>query len=207
MYSLKNHLRSTASPHDNRERGLIIEEAGPADYLEDIQEERQRRSSLTHLDHHASFNPLTFGAQETPSTSLSDIIDNLPTAVKSSLGPLMLIRRSVSIRGWASYFYEISTSYSGAEDNDASREERAEHHTLLSTSATTGIEMRQQGAARQSNQGQKRRRPSAQGSRPSTEIVEYVEPPQRMEIDRFCGLQGTSEPSERGCQQLLLLSA
>lgn len=193
MYSLKNHLRSTAPPHMNHDRSFVIEEADHDAYLAGINEEGAKHQGITRHEHHTNFNPITFETSEeseNPSTSLLDIIENLPTAVKSGLGPLMLIRRSVSIRGWVSYFYEISTNSTGAMATTTSREEHAERHTVVSTSTTTEVEMKQQGGAHQSNQGQKRRRASTHSTRTSTEVVEYIEPQQRMEIDRFCGLQG-----------------
>lgn len=195
MYSLKNQVRSTTPPRMNHDRSFVIEEPDRDGYLEEYNEEGQKHQSLTRRESQSNFNPISFEASEeseSSSTSLSDIIESLPTAVKSSLGPLMLIRRSVSIRGWVSYFYEISTNSTGSMATTSSHEEHAERHTLVSTSTTTEVEMRQQGGAHQSNQGQKRRRASAHSTRTSTEVIEYIEPQQRMEIDRFCGLQGKS---------------
>lgn len=133
-------------------------------------------------------------------TLLSDILDGLPTAVVKSLGPLRTIRRSASIRGWVSYFYEISTSSMGAHvSHEAHVEEHHHHHhqTLVSTSTTTAeVEMQQQHLQQHQPMNSKRRRASnamrtttmGQASS-STELVEYVEP-ERRGIDRFCGMQG-----------------
>lgn len=152
-----------------------------------------------------SFEPTD--GHESSSTSLSDIIEGLPLAVKSSLGPLRTIRRSVSIRGWASYFYEISTSSrTDHMGNATSQEQRAEarqchSHTLaVATSTTTSVEMQQQ-QQQSSNRTQRRRMgPSTvrsgskwakQKATTSTEVFEYQgQNVQKSSIDRFCGLQG-----------------
>lgn len=61
------------------------------------------------------------GASETSAaSSLSDIVNDLPTALKSSLGPLRTIRRSMSIRGWVSYLHEISTADYNNNNNSSS---------------------------------------------------------------------------------------
>lgn len=162
---------------------------------------------------HSRLSPLSFapahGHESSGSTSLSDIIEGLPLAVKSSLGPLRTIRRSVSIRGWASYFYEISTSSRTVHTgNTTSREQRTaarqcHSHTLaVSTSTTTSVEMQQQ----QDNRGggpRRRTGPSSsttvqsdskwaeQKATTSTEVYEYREQnAQKSAIDRFCGSQG-----------------
>lgn len=184
----------------NHDRSFVIEEPGHDAYLGGFTGDEPKHTSLTRHEHHANnLNPITFERSEeseTPSTSLSDIIENLPAAVKNGLGPLMLIRRSVSIRGWVSYFYETSTNSTAAMATTTSREEHEEHRTLVSTSTTTEVEMKQQGGAHQSNQGQKRRRASTHSTRTSTEVVEYIESQQRVGIDRFCGLQGEPRPQE-----------
>lgn len=189
MYSQKDHLSRAGSTHRHHDGDFALEDTQHEANLGVINEEHD--TQLTH-QHHANFTPLSFESSEgseSSSTSLSDILEGLPTAVKSSLGPLMTIRRSVSIRGWVSYFYEISTNSTSAMDTTMSHEERAEHHTLVSTSTTTAVGMQQQ--AHQSNQGQKRRRASTtRSTKTSTELVEYVEPRERLGIDRFCGLQG-----------------
>lgn len=197
MYFQDQHLRSHAAPLPmDHDRDLAAEEAGHETHMRGaLNEKANTHQSLLHHQHQADSNPATYERPEETEynpTSLSDIIEGLPTAVKCSLGPLMTIRRSVSIRSWVSYIYEISTN------NAVPREGRAERHTLVSTSTTTEVEMKQQGGgAHQSNQGQKRRRASTHSTRTSTEVVEHVEPYQRMEIDRFCGLQGKPEPTTR----------
>lgn len=189
MYPPTDHLLPAGPTNVHHDGNFAIEESQHETNLRVINEEQDTR--LAH-QHHANFTPLSFDTSEgseSTSTSLADILEGLPTAVKSSLGPLMTIRRSVSIRGWVSYFYEISTNSTSAMGATMSHQERAEHHTLVSTSTTTAVEMQQQ--AHQSNQGQKRRRASTtRSTRTSTELVEYVEPRQRLGIDRFCGLQG-----------------
>lgn len=129
-------------------------------------------------------------------TSLSDILDNLPSAVKSSLGPLNTIRRSVSIRGWASYFYEISSNSMGAtaslhEGATATAAATAHRTTVVSrTTSTTAVEMQQH-----SNRGEKRVAAHAQqAERRLAEPPLYGEPDQNFGINRFCGLQGKSHP-------------
>lgn len=189
MDSRSSHSRSLAAAQLDHDQNLIVE---GRDYQADAEQGHQ---SLSH-QRHSDFAPLSFETSDsgsTASTSLSDIIEGLPTAVKSSLGPLMTIRRSVSIRGWVSYFYEISTNSTGTMGTTMSQ--HAEHHTVMSTSTTTEVEMQQQGQGYQSNQGQKRRRASVHGSTKtssSTEMIEYVEP-RRRGIDRFSALQGKSD--------------
>lgn len=192
----QQYLRSHAAPPPmDHDRDLSAEEAGHETQMGGtLNEKANTHQSLSHHQHQANSNPAGYERSEETEynpTSLSDIIEGLPTAVKCSLGPLMTIRRSVSIRSWVSYIYEISTN------NTVPREGRAERHTLVSTSTTTEVEMKQQGGAPQSNQGQKRRRASTHSTRTSTEVIEHVEPYQRMEIDRFCGLQGKPEPTTR----------
>ncbi|POS81247.1 hypothetical protein DHEL01_v200347 [Diaporthe helianthi] len=134
----------------------------------------------------------------TSSPSLSDILDNLPSAVKTSLGPLNTIRRSVSIRSWASYFYEISSNTMGVaashhEGATAARGSSSSSTTVVSrTTSTTAVEMQQY-----SNRGEKRaaattgattsharaQRRIAEG--PIQDEVDY-----NFGINRFCGLQG-----------------
>ncbi|PSR77126.1 hypothetical protein BD289DRAFT_445821 [Coniella lustricola] len=59
------------------------------------------------------------------STLLSDrVAEGLPTALKSSFGPLRTIRRSVSIRGWAAYLQEVSTTITDHDDQDKSSNTR-----------------------------------------------------------------------------------
>lgn len=141
---------------------------------------------------------ISFDSPGSHPTSLSDIIDGLPTAVKSSLGPLRIIRRSARIRSWVSYFYEISASSMGAE---LSHQEHAGQHrqTLVSTTSTTtttDVEMEEQHQLLM-NSNQKRPRNSSTAAHTrnskdlpaSHELVEYVEQG-RKDIDRFCGIQG-----------------
>lgn len=190
-------------------RNVLVEADSSEQDEEESQtsEEEDQVQGHTRQAHAPRLPPLSFeptDGHESSSTSLSDIIEGLPLAVKSSLGPLRTIRRSVSIRGWASYFYEISTSSrTDHMGNATSREQRAEarqchSHTLaVSTSTTTSLEMQQQ----QNNCGQRRRTgPSTvrsgskwakQKATTSTEVFEYREQNvQKSVIDRFCGLQG-----------------
>lgn len=145
--------------------------------------------------HHHNFAPMAFESSDpeaTSLTSLSDIIDNLPSAVKTSLGPLNTIRRSVSIRGWASYFYEISSNTMGATASHHEGLSAAASHrtTVVSrTTSTTAVEMQQH-----SNRGEKRMAAPAQAQaqthRRLPEPPLYEEPDQNFGINRFCGLQG-----------------
>ena len=116
-------------------------------------------------------------------------IDNLPSAVKSSLGPLNTIRRSVSIRGWASYFYEISSNTMGAtaSHHEGATTAAAAHRTTVvsRTTSTTAVEMQQH-----SNRGEKRAAAQTQSQRRLAEPPLYEEPEQNYGINRFCGLQG-----------------
>lgn len=198
----------SASCMDNQQNVLV-----EADSSDQDEEESQISEDEDQIQVHARpsraprLPPLSFeptDGHESSSTSLSDIIEGLPLAVKSSLGPLRTIRRSVSIRGWASYFYEISTSArTDHMGNTTSREKRAEarqchsHTVAVSTSTTTSLEMQQP----QSNCGQRRRTGSStvrsgskwskQKATTSTELFEYREQNmQKSAIDRFCGLQG-----------------
>jgi hypothetical protein len=165
--------------------------------------ERTASGITTSHNHRHNFPPMAFESSDPEAnsfTSLSDILDNLPSALKSSLGPLNTIRRSVSIRGWASYFYEISSNSMGATASHhegataaaatttATATATATATTVVSrTTSTTAVEMQQH-----SNRGQKRVAAHAQpGQR-----QRYFEPPlydetdQNFDIDRFCGLQG-----------------
>lgn len=170
-------------------------------YIHDFElAQREPALPMEHSSHlttqHATFPPLSFETDDgadTGSTSLADIIEGLPTAVKSSLGPLRTIRQSVSIRSWVSYFCEISN---GSTTSTVAHEEHTEsHHTVVSTSAA-GLEMHHQ----QMNSSQKRRRTSSirtiSDSRPcaqaaSTDLVACPDVPQQQcTIDRFCGKQG-----------------
>lgn len=142
--------------------------------------------------HRHNFAPMAFESSDpeaTSLTSLSDIIDNLPSAVKSSLGPLNTIRRSVSIRGWASYFYEISSNTMGAtaSHHEGPSASAASHRTTVvsRTTSTTAVEMQQH-----SNRGEKRVAVQAQTHRRLPEPPLYEEPDQNFGINRFCGLQG-----------------
>ncbi|KAJ4390549.1 hypothetical protein N0V93_004145 [Gnomoniopsis smithogilvyi] len=191
MIPPKSHMRpgASASAHvlSDRKHDIHLERLDHDTDLTDIDEELEARDSLAQ---HMSFD--SSDESDFNHTSLSDIIDGLPTAVKS-LGPLRTIRRSASIRSWVSYFYEISTSSMGAQ---ISHEEHAEehHHTLVSTSTTTTeVELQQQ---QHQPMNSKRRRASntmrsTKGPATSTELVEYVDP-ERKGIDRFCGIQGQS---------------
>lgn len=189
---------------DHNHRNVLVE----ANSSDQDEEESATSEEEDQIQGHSRLPSVSFeptDGHESSSTSLSDIIEGLPLAVKSSLGPLRTIRRSVSIRGWASYFYEISTS-SRADHmgNTTSREQRAgtrqcHSHTLaVSTSTTTSVEMQQQ----QSSRGQRRRTGSfattksgskwdKQKATTSTEVYEYRgQNAQISAIDRFCGLQG-----------------
>lgn len=146
----------------------------------------------THHHHHHNFAPMAFESSDpeaTSLTSLSDILDNLPSAVKTSLGPLNTIRRSVSIRGWASYFYEISSNTMGASasHHEGPAAAAAAHRTTVvsRTTSTTAVEMQQH-----SNRGEKRVAAPAQAQRRPPEPPLYEEPDQNFGINRFCGLQG-----------------
>lgn len=151
---------------------------------------------------HHNFTPMAFESSEsnTAPVSIADIIEGLPTAVKSSLGPLRTIRRTVSIRGWASYFYEISSNQMGTA---ASHETGAQHHTtVVSGTSTTAVEMQQSGgrgekrlaaaqesdsAAVSTTQGQTRTRNIEQ------QLVTGLDgeiSKQNSGVNRFCGLQG-----------------
>ncbi|KAL1874434.1 hypothetical protein Daus18300_003452 [Diaporthe australafricana] len=170
----------------------------PAREARDIDQAEQAASSITtttqHLHHH-NFTPMAFESSSDPEatslTSLSEIIDNLPSAVKTSLGPLNTIRRSVSIRGWASYFYEISSNTMGAtaSHHAAGPAAQQQHHTTVvsrTTSTTAAVEMQQH-----SNRGEKRvAAPALQAQRRLPEPPLYEEPDQDFGINRFCGLQG-----------------
>lgn len=192
------YVMQQAGPAMTDLRPTIIDEADDEDASQQMQSQQQQQH------HHTQYKPLTFGPtdnSESTSTSLSDIIDGLPTAVKSSLGPLRTIRRSVSIRGWASYFYEITANSTTTMGANISHEEASEqhHHTMVSTSRTTAVELQEQHHRQQqhhiaqayqttmqphqSNHGERRRTKSTR------QIVPYVEP-ERTRIDQFCGLQG-----------------
>lgn len=162
----------------------------------------QQQAAATITTHHHNFAPMAFESSDPEATSLtltsfSDIIDNLPSAVKSSLGPLNTIRRSVSIRGWASYFYEISSNTMGAtasHHEGSTTTAAAQRTTVVSrTTSTTAVEMQQH-----SNRGEKRAAAPAQAQAqahssrrlPEPPLYEYEEPDQNFGINRFCGLQG-----------------
>lgn len=156
--------------------------------------EQAASSITTHHHHHHNFTPMAFESSDpeaTSLTSLSDILDNLPTAVKSSLGPLNTIRRSVSIRGWASYFYEISSNSMGAAASHHEGPAAAAHHTTVvsRTTSTTAVEMQH------SNRGEKRAAAPAQAQRRMPEPPLYEVPDQNFGINRFCGLQGETSPT------------
>lgn len=161
----------------------------------DFDHAQQAASTITTYNHHHhNFAPMAFESSDPEATSLSplsDILDNLPSAVKSSLGPLNTIRRSVSIRGWASYFYEISSNTMGAsashlEGPSAAAAAAAHRTTVVSrTTSTTAVEMQQH-----SNRGEKRVAAPAQAQRRPPEPPLYEEPDQNFGINRFCGLQG-----------------
>ncbi|KUI68838.1 hypothetical protein VM1G_04394 [Cytospora mali] len=148
---------------------------------------------------HHNFAPMAFESSdpETSPISITDIIEGLPTAVKSSLGPLRTIRRSVSIRGWASYFYEISSNPMGMT---ASHETDAHHHTtVLSGTSTTAVEMQQSNrgekrlAAQESHSAAVSTTTQAQAQTQHQQPVtgpNNAEPEQNVGINRFCGLQG-----------------
>lgn len=171
----------------------------------DTREFDHAQQAIALHNHHHNFAPMAFESSDpeaTSLTSLSDILDNLPSAVKSSLGPLNTIRRSVSIRGWASYFYEISSNTMGATASHHEGPAAAHRTTVVSrTTSTTAVEMQQH-----SNRGEKRVAPPAQSQaqRRHPEPPLYEEPEQNYGIDRFCGLQGkdysffNSPPRQRG---------
>lgn len=167
---------------------------------------QQTASTITTTHHHHhNFTPMAFESSDpeaTSLTSLTDIIDNLPSAVKSSLGPLNTIRRSVSIRGWASYFYEISSNTMGAtashhEGSSAAAAAAAAHRTTVVSRTTTAVEMQQH-----SNRGEKRAAAPAhaQSQRRLPEPPLYEEPDQNFGINRFCGLQGKDSTSTANAQ-------
>ena len=156
----------------------------------------QQAPSTVITHHHHNFTPMAFESSDPEATSLAslpDILDNLPSAVRTSLGPLNTIRRSVSFRGWASYFYEISSNTMGttASHHQAPAAAAAAHRTTVvsRTTSTTAVEMQQH-----SNRGEKRVAAplpaQAQTQRRLPEPPLYEEPDQDLGINRFCGLQG-----------------
>ncbi|KAG6366502.1 hypothetical protein INS49_000679 [Diaporthe citri] len=169
----------------------------PVSGRDDLEFDRAQQAAPTiTTHHHRNFAPMAFESSDpeaTSLTSLSDIIDNLPSAVKSSLGPLNTIRRSVSIRGWASYFYEISSNTMGATAShlEGPSAGAASHRTTVvsRTTSTTAVEMQQH-----SNRGEKRvavpAHAQAHTHRRQPEPPIYEEPDQNFGINRFCGLQG-----------------
>lgn len=184
----KSHMRpAVSSAYVDHERNSHHNRPDHEPDLDAISEEEDRAHPT--LTRHMSFDSC---GGDSSFTSLSDIIDGLPTAVKTSLGPLRTIRRSASIRSWVSYFYEISTSSIGAQ---IPHEE--EHRRTLVSTTTTEVEMQEEEHQQPMNSNQKRRRTSsnmamrnAKDHPPSAELVEYVEL-ERKGIDRFCGIQGT----------------
>lgn len=172
-------------------------------HLDSPHHEPESLHAISEELHHDEAHPLLAGQMSFDScgndsnfTSLSDLIDGLPTAVKSSLGPLRTIRRSASIRSWVSYFYERSTSSMGAH---LSHHEEEHHRRTLVSTTTTEVEMQEEQQQQQqpTNSNSKRRRTSTNMSMRnakehtlSGELVEYAEP-ERKGIDRFCGMQGT----------------
>lgn len=149
---------------------------------------------------HHKFGPMAFESSdsETSPISIADLIEGLPMAVKSSLGPLRTIRRSVSIRGWASYFFEISSNPMGTT---ASHETDARHHTtVVSGTSTTAVEMQESGrrekrlAAQESHSaavGTTQGHAEKQNTKQQLVTVASDEASkQNAGIDRFCGLQG-----------------
>lgn len=157
---------------------------------------QQAPSSITTTHHHHhNFTPMAFESSDPEATSLnslSDILDNLPSAVRTSLGPLNTIRRSVSIRGWASYFYEISSNTMGAtaSHHEVPAASASAHRTTVvsRTTSTTAVEMQQH-----SNRGEKRVAAPvapAQAHRRLPDPPIYEETDQNFGINRFCGLQG-----------------
>ncbi|KAI3397766.1 hypothetical protein diail_10419 [Diaporthe ilicicola] len=161
------------------------------------EQQQQAPSSIT-THHHHNFTPMAFESSDpeaTSLTSLSDIIDNLPSAVKTSLGPLNTIRRSVSIRGWASYFYEISSNTMGATASHYAAAPAAHHRsstTVVSRTTSTTAAAAAVETQHHSNRGEKRAAAPAQAQqrRPPPEPPLYEEPDQNFGINRFCGLQG-----------------
>lgn len=158
---------------------------------------------------HHNFTPMAFESSdsETAPISIADIIDGLPTAVKSSLGPLRTIRRSVSIRGWASYFFEIS---SNPMSTAASHETDAQHRTtVVSGTSTTAVEMQQSGrgekrlatqethsAAVSTTQAQTQAQAQSKQLQLATGL-NNEEPEQKFGINRVCGLQGKTRIRSR----------
>ncbi|ROW09350.1 hypothetical protein VMCG_02541 [Cytospora schulzeri] len=154
---------------------------------------------------HHNFAPMAFESTESDTglISITDIIEGLPTAVKSSLGPLRTIKRSVSIRGWAAYFYEISSNPMGtiaSHETDAQQQQQQQHTTVLSGTSTTAVEMQQSGrgerrlAAQESHSAAlSTTQAQAQSQNNKQQLVKGVnneEPQQNVGINRFCGLQG-----------------
>ncbi|KAG8168230.1 hypothetical protein KVR01_003919 [Diaporthe batatas] len=156
------------------------------------QQHQHYRSSHNSFHHPMAFesspsDPETSSLLTHP-PSLSDILDNLPSAVKSSLGPLNTIRRSVSIRSWASYFYEISSNTMGVAASHEGATAARSTTVVSRTTSTTAVEMQQH-----SNRGEKRvaaAHSQAQAQRRMAEPPHYEEVDQSFGINRFCGLQG-----------------
>ena len=165
---------------------------------------------------HHNLGPMAFesSGSETASSSIADIIEGLPTAVKSSLGPLRTIKRSVGIRGWASYFYEIS---SNSMSTTVSHDTDAHHHTtVVSGTSATAVEMQQ------GNNGEKRvaaqenhsgavsttqaQQAHAHRQQPVMGLINE-EAEQNSGINRFCGLQGKTAPEALGKPPYQALSA
>lgn len=150
---------------------------------------------------HHNFTPMAFESSEAEAApiSIADIIEGLPTAVKSSLGPLKTIRRSVSIRGWASYFFEISSNPMGTT---ASHETDAQQHhtTVVSGTSTTAVEMQQSGRGEKRLTAQESRSAAVSTTQAQAQAqskqqqpvtgLNSEEPGQHFGINRFCGLQG-----------------
>ncbi|ROW16741.1 hypothetical protein VPNG_01662 [Cytospora leucostoma] len=141
----------------------------------------------------------TSDSQTTP-ISIADIIEGLPMALKSSLEPLRTIRRSVSIRGWASYFLEVSSNTMGTT---ASHE--TDHTTIVSGTSATAVEMQQSsnsgelaavqesshsGAAVGKTHSQAQAQAHNSQTQQSVTGLNNVMPEQNVGINRFCGLQG-----------------
>lgn len=164
---------------------------------------------------HHNFKPMAFESSDssTAPVSIADIIEGLPTAVKSSLGPLRTIRRTVSIRGWASYFYEISANQMGTT---ASHEADAQHHTtVVSGTSTTAVEMQQSGHGDEKRLAAQESHSAAVGTAQGRNTTRQQpvtglnseEPGQNAGINRFCGLQGKNpHPGHRDIHCTITMS-
>lgn len=183
---------------------ILVSDTDSREYLDHPERAASAITTTNHHHHRHNFTPMAFESSDPEAnslTSLSEILDNLPAAVKSGLGPLNTIRRSVSIRGWASYFYEISSNTMGAtaSHHEGATTAAAAHRTTVvsRTTSTTAVEMQQH-----SNRGEKRAAAQTQSQRRLPEPPLYEEPEQNYGINRFCGLQGNYHPPDPLPQEL-----